>query len=55
MVTHHDKTDAMFNYLNRVLFSHINDPEVSKRLQSSKQRFTKRSAAFTGMTIGEAA
>jgi hypothetical protein len=37
MVTHHGKTDAMFDYLNRVLFSYINDLGVSKRLQSSKQ------------------
>jgi hypothetical protein len=28
--THHGKRDAMFNYLNRVLFSYINDPGVSK-------------------------
>jgi hypothetical protein len=28
--THHGKTEAMFNYLNRVLFSYINDPGVSK-------------------------
>jgi hypothetical protein len=30
MVTHHGKTDAMFNYLNGVLFSYIIDPGVSK-------------------------
>jgi hypothetical protein len=55
-MTHHGKTDAMFNYLIRVIFSYINDPGVSKKkLQSSKQRFTKRSAASTGLTIGEAA
>jgi hypothetical protein len=29
-VTHHGKTDAMFNYLNRVLFSYINDPGSQK-------------------------
>jgi hypothetical protein len=29
--THHDKIDAMFDYLNRVLFSYINDSEVSKK------------------------
>jgi hypothetical protein len=34
--THHDKIDAMFDYLNRVIISYINDPRVSKRLQSSK-------------------
>jgi hypothetical protein len=54
MATHHSKTDAMYNYLNRVLFSYINDPGVSKKLQSSKQRFTKRSVASTGLTIGGA-
>jgi hypothetical protein len=54
-VTHHGKTDAMFDYLNRVIISIINDPRVSKRFQSSKQQFTKRSAASTGLTIGEAA
>jgi hypothetical protein len=32
-VIHHGKTDAMFNYLNRVLFSYINDQGVSKRLE----------------------
>jgi hypothetical protein len=30
-MTHHGKTDAMFNYLNKVLFSYINDPWVSKK------------------------
>jgi hypothetical protein len=25
MMTHHGKTDAMLDYLNRVLFSEIND------------------------------
>jgi hypothetical protein len=30
-VTHHGKTDAMFDYLIRVLFSYINDPWVSKK------------------------
>jgi hypothetical protein len=54
-VTHHGKIDAMFNYLNRVLFSYINDPGVSKSLQSNKQQFTERSAASTCLTIGEAA
>jgi hypothetical protein len=55
MVTHHGKIDVMFDYLNRVLFSYINDPGVSKRLQRSKQLFTKRRVASTGLTIGEAA
>jgi hypothetical protein len=55
-VTHRGKTDAMFNYLNRVIFSYINDLGVSKKnLQRSKQRFTKCSATPTGLTIGEAA
>jgi hypothetical protein len=30
-MTHHGKTDAMFDYLNRVIISYINDPMVSKR------------------------
>jgi hypothetical protein len=30
-MTHRGKTDAMFNYLNKVLFSYINDPWVSKK------------------------
>jgi hypothetical protein len=55
MVIHHGKADAMFDYLNRVLFSYINDPRVSKRLQSNNQRFTKHSATSTGLTTGEAA
>jgi hypothetical protein len=53
-MTHHGKTDAIFDYLNRVLFSYINDLGVSKRIQSNKERFTKYSAASTGLTIGEA-
>jgi hypothetical protein len=32
MAIHHGKIDAMFDYLNRVLFSYINDPGISKRL-----------------------
>jgi hypothetical protein len=31
MTTHHGKTDAMYDYLNTVLFSYINDPGVSKK------------------------
>jgi hypothetical protein len=31
MMTHRGKTDAMFDYLIRVLFSYINDPGVSKK------------------------
>jgi hypothetical protein len=54
-MTHHGKIDAMFNYLNRAVFSYINDSGVSKRLQRSKHRFTKRSAASTGLTIREVA
>jgi hypothetical protein len=30
-MTNHGKTDAMFDYLIRVLFSYINDPGVSKK------------------------
>jgi hypothetical protein len=30
MVTHHGKIDAMFDLINRVLFSYINDLGVSK-------------------------
>jgi hypothetical protein len=32
MPTHHGKTNAMFDYLNRVLFSYINDLGVSKNI-----------------------
>jgi hypothetical protein len=53
--THHGKIDAMFDYSNRVLFSYINGPGVLKRLQSSNQWFTKRSATSMCLTIGESA
>jgi hypothetical protein len=34
---HHGKTDAMFDYLNKVLFFYINDPGVlKKKIQSNK-------------------
>jgi hypothetical protein len=36
-VTHRGKIDAMFDYLNRVLFSYINDPEVSKKKITEQQ------------------
>jgi hypothetical protein len=32
-VTHHTKIDAMFDYLNRVLFSYINDSGASKNTE----------------------
>jgi hypothetical protein len=41
--------------LSRVIISYINNPRVLKRLQSSKQWFTKRSIASSGLTNGEAA
>jgi hypothetical protein len=55
MMTHHGNTYAMYDYLNRVLFPYINEPGVSKRLQSRKHWFTKCSTTSIFLTIGEAA
>jgi hypothetical protein len=35
--THHGKTDVMFIYLNRVLFSYINDLGLSKKIFTEQQ------------------
>jgi hypothetical protein len=32
ILTHRGKTYAMFDYLNKVLFSYINDPSVSEKI-----------------------